>query len=182
MADDSNSLSNTIPPPPRLTGEPTVDIANQSQWNLSLFKALVLQGQFVSTANQFTAQDFDASNLPDPAASNIATAQQAANEAYIIASAALALARRNQAVIEEYGTVQISGTDTSAAVTFSEELDDADFEIIASALSTAGTPAADALIVAGITSKATTGFTLNCHTAPGSGNSVTFAWALRRAV
>lgn len=78
------------------------------------------------------------------------------------------------------GTVAIAETATSAGVTFGTAESDANYGIVASVDAISGSPVVGSLSLSGITSKATTGFTLNVATAPGAGTSVTYRWVLVR--
>lgn len=175
-------MANSIPSPPRYEGDVGAYVAASAQWQAELYKALVLQNQFVTRSEQFIAEDFDPSSLPDPASSTIATAQQTANEAYGIASNALALAQARQEIDELFGTVTISDTAISAAVSLGGELNDTDYQVMVCASTSSGAPAADAFVVTGITSKTTTGFTVNIATAPTAGKSVTLVWRVLKAL
>lgn len=82
---------------------------------------------------------------------------------------------RQRAADVDAGSVTISGTDTSAVVTFATPRNNTDYAVVASASDFTGAPAAAPRIVARIT-KTKTGFTILNAGAPGAGNSVTFDW------
>jgi len=75
------------------------------------------------------------------------------------------------------GTVTISGTSTSASVTFSTSEIDTYYIIIPAINATSGSPVIGTPY---ITSRSTTGFTMNLSSAPGSSASVTVGWHLVR--
>lgn len=177
---DETSGNNTILEPPRQTGDVAVDMAAQAQWNKGLYDALVLNGQFLSTAEQFDTGDFDPDSLPSPSNTNVAQAQQTANEAYQLAAAALVRATANQEIIELFGTVTVSNADTTGSATFSEAQEDATYSLVLTAVSETGTPAAGSATITK-QEKTTGGFTITVEVAPGASNSVTFAWHLRRS-
>lgn len=84
---------------------------------------------------------------------------------------------------EKWGTVTISGANTSTAYTFSggslADEPDNSYTLMLSLSSVTGTPASGSF--SGYASAiATTGFTLNVPTAPGVGNSVTYVYTIKR--
>jgi len=78
------------------------------------------------------------------------------------------------------GATNIGNTDTSVAVAFVNAEPDTNYRIVVSVTGASGTPAAGAYTITGVTSKLTTGFTLNIAAAPGAGNQVNFNWLLVR--
>lgn len=78
------------------------------------------------------------------------------------------------------GTVTISGTNTSSAVTLPVVQATASYQVLITPQTSTGTPAAGSNRPLSISSQTTTGFTLNIEVAPGVGNSVTFAWGIMR--
>lgn len=78
------------------------------------------------------------------------------------------------------GTVTISEAATSAAVSLTTTQSDTSYRVLVVPQSTTGTPAVGSNRVLSISSKTTTGFTLNIEAAPGGGNGVTFVWEVVR--
>jgi hypothetical protein len=81
------------------------------------------------------------------------------------------------------GNFTISDTGTSADVvlpTTDVVQPDADYDVMCSVQSFAGSPPIGAHIVNSITNKTTTGFTVGTFDAPGGGNSVTFVYTIVR--
>lgn len=77
------------------------------------------------------------------------------------------------------GYVDISGASTTATVTFATAETDAAYGILFGVWHVAGTPASGSEAVY-MTSRATTGFTVNLRSAPGGGNTVRVQWMLIR--
>lgn len=77
------------------------------------------------------------------------------------------------------GFVDITGAATSAAVTFSPDETDTAYNVLFGVWQVAGTPASGSEAVY-MTSRSTTGFTINVRTAPGVGNTVRVFWLLVR--
>jgi hypothetical protein len=77
------------------------------------------------------------------------------------------------------GSVTISGTTTTATVTFTQPEDDASYFVTPAVSGTTGIPAAGSTRVYA-TNKTASGFMLNLEAAPGTGNSVTVDWILIR--
>lgn len=176
--------------PPRTTGDPQQDLALIVNWMYLLYQILQVNGTFVTAASQVTANTFNPTTLPDPANTNLANAQQTANNAYALASQAETAATAAQADATTslnktkhwvVGQLTISGTATSATHTFSgaEAQTDTAYKIIASASAQSGAPAAGSSTLLTVT-KNTAGFALNIATAPGGGNAVTFDFILTR--
>jgi hypothetical protein len=78
-----------------------------------------------------------------------------------------------------FGFVDITGTATTAAVTFSTAEPDAAYGAFFGVLHTAGTPASGSEAVY-MTARATSGFTINLRAAPGTGNTVRVHWMIMR--
>jgi hypothetical protein len=78
-----------------------------------------------------------------------------------------------------FGFVDITGTATTAAVTFSTAETDAAYGAFFGVLHTAGTPASGSEAVY-MTARATSGFTINLRAAPGAGNTVRVHWMIMR--
>jgi len=77
------------------------------------------------------------------------------------------------------GSITISGTATSATVTFPTAEPDTAYGVVASASGLTGTPAAAAFTVVGV-ARLTTGFTVRVAAAPGAGASVTLTFFVMR--
>jgi hypothetical protein len=78
-----------------------------------------------------------------------------------------------------FGFVDITGTATTAAVTFGTAETDATYGAFFGVLHTAGTPASGSEAVY-MTARATSGFTINLRAAPGVGNTVRVHWMIMR--
>lgn len=70
-----------IPTPPRATGDATADLLALNKWVFDFYAATVVQSGLLDPAYQADAGTFDPTNLPDPADSTIAKAQDTANRA-----------------------------------------------------------------------------------------------------
>jgi hypothetical protein len=178
------------PPPPQPNKDREANFYSFVQWMIDFYRSLVLNGYYISRNESVIYEDFDADNLVDPESATLATAQDTANEAHGAAVAAQTQAESaqttaNSAVAElnswVHGQVTISNTATTGAVTFATAQDDASYQITAGvgASSGAGLPA-ECFLMTGITSVTAAGFTINIHTAPGAGNTVSYNWMLRR--
>jgi len=169
-----------IPSQPRITGNLERDLPILINYLQSVANSFNALSAAVEALNQLP-DDFDASSLIDPASATAATAQKTANDAFTLASSNKA---RLDALIEinnMTGTADVSGGSDAGSVTFAEELDDADYEVVLQPVAITGAPDPDAFLVIDIT-PASTGFDFTVHTAPGASTSVTFQWWLRRDV
>lgn len=141
------------------------------QYLNDFYKKGVIEGYFANTVS--AAGDIDPNSLPDPASTNLATAQQTANDAYIVGSTALAKTRG-----WVVGSLDVVDLDTTAEHVFEEEQDDAEYRVIltrsAESAGAAGAAAVD------FVDKTQTGFTVTFVTAPGAGNSVTWDFLVCR--
>lgn len=163
MAFEARSSQAIIPPPPRFTGDQESDYRALIQWAHSFYEAGVVEsGLFDPEYQASGAEEIDYSALPDPQATTIARAQAVAN-----ASITRLIS----------GSFTVSDADTSASVTFSDELSSAEYKAIASPSAFDGSPAANAFSVASI-NKATTGAAFTLVAAPGAGHSVTFDYLI----
>jgi hypothetical protein len=154
----------SIPAPPRATGDGNVDLPALSLYVHDLFRIFVLEGLLAGDAPVVSSTE-----LPDPASTTLAQAQQTANQAFVLAEQSVAL---HEHYIES-GTLTIADPATTAVFTFAEEQPDTNYFVQATGSAFGGTPLADAFIPVGI-AKTTTGFTLTIAVAPGAGDSVTF--------
>lgn len=158
----------SIPKPPRLTGNLANDQVAIITWAWDFYKAVEIQGAYAKSADVAN----DIANAVDPANATAGTAQETANTA-------LALAGNIEAGLDA-GTVTISDAATSGAVTFTIDQADASYIVVASVSTVSGTPAAGAYTLAGVSGKATTGFSIELTAAPGAGKSITYAWQVQR--
>jgi len=169
------------PPPPRRTGDDAVDVANFSQWANDFYKIVVLGGYYLSTAQQSQAGDVGLGDLPDPASSTVAAAQETANQAYVLAALGFNLANQQSAKHVASGTITISdAAATGAGTAFSAAQPDTNYVVLMQPVEAAtGSPAAGAYRVQSI-AKTTAGFTITLEAAPGAGTSVTYRYLVHR--
>ena len=175
----------TPAPPPRLSGNPEQDQVALNQWLWDFYNAQKSVNDALSGAAAFDASAFDPGDLPDPATSNVAQAQDTANQAYILAAsaksdAAAALAAA-VAITEDWvaGQITVSGTDTTAVHTFATAQDDTSYLVHLTCIGTTGAPAVDAVIITDI-AKATDDFTITVNAAPGAGKTSIFDFLVYR--
>ena len=70
-----------------MTGDPATDVQSLLQWTWQFYTALqTALDNAVSSQSQTSAANWDPTDLPDPATTNIATAQQTANLAWKFAN------------------------------------------------------------------------------------------------
>ncbi len=81
------AANTVIPTPPRLTGDPTTDVQLLHGWINDFYRAAVLESKLLDPAFQANAGTFNPNDLPSPANSSIAKAQDTANRAYQLAAA-----------------------------------------------------------------------------------------------
>ena len=155
-----------VPTPPRLTGNPNTDLAAVIEWAWAFYKAVELGGAY--------AKSIELAGLTDPASGTVATAQQTANLAFILATL-----QKDRLDAMPAGTVTVTGTNTTAQVTLAAAQADTNYSVALTAQSAGGTPAAGAYTVTAV-AKTTTTFTITVSAAPGASNSVTFAWQIQR--
>jgi len=181
MSDETETTgTNTVLPVPRLTNNPQQDLSAFANWFETVYQALLSIQSFVSSAGDTDLGSFNPNSLPSPGNTSLAQAQATANEAYTLAAGLqVALAAVND-IIDAFGTVTVSNTDTEGTVTFAEAQDDATYEIVLTASAETGTPAAGSATVTK-QAKTASGFTITLEAAPGASNSVTFSWILRRS-
>lgn len=164
----------TPPPPPRFSGDPKLDLQALIQWVNDFYTAGVRQGYFFSVENQPTAEQI--TDLPDPSGSNVAQAQQTANTALILATAA-----NNRTLAWDSGSVTISDASTGDTVTLSPAQANASYIVLMQVRAFTGSPPLGATQVIG-KSYAAGNFSFTVNAAPGVGNSVTFDWVLVRNI
>ncbi|KXJ55854.1 MAG: hypothetical protein AXW12_09585 [Thalassospira sp. Nap_22] len=175
-AQTSNLVS--IPGPPRITGVLDENLRALMEWLLqfySTFQQIIAQ---LDPANGLSAADA-LEKVIDPASATPATAQQTANEAKSIATAANNRSIANRDIIRTFGQFTITGTALTETITFDEKQPNDTYNIVVTAVAFTGTPAFEAFVSFGI-AKTTEDFTVSVSVAPGTGNSVTFDWQLRR--
>jgi len=160
-----------------MTGKSDQDVVAMSQYLFSFYRAVVLENEYAKASTVLAAlpADFDASLLTDPASATIATAQQTANDAYLLA---LSNKTAFEALALDEGNFTIAGTATSAVVSLSVAQADTAYEVAVTPKLFTGAPALDAFVVLQI-DQTTTTFTAHI-TAPGLGNSVGFGWVAYR--
>jgi hypothetical protein len=168
----ATSTVSAFPNPPRIFNDWAIDGPALLQW----FKDVTQQNvQQVETIKKLGggSGDVNPSNLPDPATSNVSTAQKTANDAYI---AALAAGAR----VGMVGTVIISDLATTGDLTFTKPQPDTAYFVLPGQAAASGTPDPGALIIGSI-AKTTAKATLTVTVAPGTGKSVSFTVVILRA-
>ncbi|QDP58362.1 MAG: hypothetical protein Unbinned664contig1000_43 [Prokaryotic dsDNA virus sp.] len=181
MADEKKpSPLPSIPPPPRIEGVIDTNTRAILEWMLQQFSWLKLVFDRLDPANGLGASDA-IEDVIDPASATAATAQQTANDAKLLATAANNRSIANRNILRSFGTFDLSDTATSVEVTFpeGEEQPNATYTVIAQAQSFTGTPAFEAFVPVQY-DKLTDKFTMHVSVAPGSGNTVSYAWHIRR--
>lgn len=164
------------PPPPRHTGRDREDIVASFNWSHDFYEAAVVNGYFLDVVNSFATVTFDPASLIDPASATVATAQETANTAYLLADQAYAEALDARPLA---GSASIADPATSFVHTFAEVEPDADYYVAVSPSGFTGAPAAGSRTVVSVV-KTTADFTVTIQAAPGVGASVTFDWILGR--
>lgn len=168
----SNALPGQITPPPRLTGNDKQDIIQLLGWAWDLYSKLELTQLFVTFAEQFGATSFDPTSLPNPSNTTIAQAQETANNAFILAVAALNDLGFN-------GQFTIAGLATTIVETFAAAEVDTNYNVVATPVALTGVPAAGAFVINKI-DKTVDDFTVTFEAAPGAATDVTYDFQLRR--
>lgn len=172
----SNLVS--IPGPPRVEGNLDPNLKAMVEWLLQFYSAFQrIIGQ-LDPSNGLSASDA-LQQVIDPATATPATAQQTANDAKSLATAANNRSIANRDIIRTFGQFTITGTATSETVTFDEEQPNATYSISITAVEFDGTPEFEAFVPVTV-EKTTEDFTVHVSVAPGTGDSVTFDWQLRR--
>ena len=169
-----------IPGPPRITGKLELDFAAYVQWLTDFYKAGILEGELLQASGQLSTDDLvEVSNLPDPAATTLAQAQQTANNALILAATNDARLDILEASVGawEQGQFTITGVAKTAVVPVDQE--DTDYFIIALPTAQSGSPAAGARDIVTI-AKTVDDFTVTASAAPGGVTSVTYDYLLVR--
>ncbi|WP_341893734.1 hypothetical protein [Ferrovibrio terrae] len=162
----------TPPPPPRVTGDAATDQRSSMQWAQDFYEKAM--SYFLAAPDQAQSGNFDPSDLPDPSTATVASAQDTANNAYILADRAMSAAG-------VFGTLTFGAADTTKTATFSSALPDTTYIVLFTpVVAETGTPASGAYQTTKLT-KTTAGFTLTIAAAPGVGASVTYQYRLQRA-
>lgn len=164
----------SVLPPPRLSGNPQADAAALSNWLNEIAKILAGQQATIGSLSG-DAGTIDPNDLPDPASTNLATAQQTANDAYLLASRALAWAQK----FRDAGEVTIAGAATTGDFTFTTAEADTSYFAQVTPIDRTGSPATGANRVLSI-AKTTTKITITLEAAPGVGATQKFDVAIFR--
>jgi len=157
--------------PPRSSGDPKQDLPGILSWLNDFYKTAVLEQYFATTIAE--AGDFDPADLPDPANTNLAQAQQTANEAYIIGTTAEA--KTSDWLV---GTIQVVDPDTTAVYEFEEPQPDDAYQVILTRIAETS-PAAGATAIVTV-EKTVDDFTVTFASAPGGGDTVDWDFLLCR--
>jgi hypothetical protein len=177
MAETPNSAPVNLPDPPRLFNDWAIDGPAISQWFKDLVAASRQQSQTINSLAGSSGGSVDIDDLPDPASTNLAQAQQTANEAFINAAAAQGDADEAQATADSIivygGSVTITDAATTAVATFAAAQADTSYQVQVTLTGSTGTPDAGSTAPSSVT-KATDKATVTVSPAPGVGNSVTF--------
>jgi len=179
MVEDKKTVSASIPPPPRLTGDAQTDNLSLMHWVNDFHRIAIVQGGLVQRAEHLAAQEELADQI-DPANATAATAQETANDAALLANTAENKASAVLEVVETFGQITVSGTATTATHTFETPQVDDQYNIVLTPVSSTGTPDINSALIIGQTYLAES-FEIEVNGAPGSGDSITFNWHLRRA-
>lgn len=171
----------TPPQPPRLSGDLTKDMQAIIQWLWDFYKSAIVQGFFLSVANQGQGggDEQPPPNLPDPANTNLAQAQKTANDASIVAQSAMQKASKTDGWVT--GSLTITAGASTATHNFATAQTDTNYRVFATATGFTGTPTISSFPIIRVT-KATANFTLEVSVAPGVGNSVTFDFIVTRNI
>lgn len=185
--DNSGLLNGIVPTPPKTTGNDRKDLGAAINWIWQLYQVVQLQQTFVTNTSQQNSS-FNPGNLPNPQSSNIATAQETANSAYILADEAetdaiaaqdTANTANNRTKDWKHGNFTISNVSTNSVIVLTPAQADTSYDVLVTPSDSAGAPVSDSFIVSKVT-KATNNFTVDIKSAPGGGNSVTFNYLLVR--
>lgn len=180
----ATSGSRVPPPPPRLTGNVLQDLIAIVNWLWDFYRAAVLEEFFLNVDTQAQTGTVTITNLPDPANTNLATAQKTANDAYQLANTAntTANAANNRTKNWRRGTVTIENLDTNKTVTLSPAEPDTNYMIVMQVKDFEDSPDLGATQV--IRKVYSTGsFQFFVNAAPGAAtDKVTFEWLLIRDI
>ncbi len=169
-----------IPQPPRLTGEAETDIASLNFWANQLYQYGVLQGGLLTAETQSQSGTFSPTNLPNPGASTVATAQTVANEAYTLAETVNTAEQALNKKIVQAGSFMVTGASSSpGAITITTAQTDTNYFVVCSPSAIVGAPASGALLIDSV-AKAAGSFTPSVSAQPGVGNSVTYDYLVMR--
>lgn len=194
----SATLPRQLESPPRSTGNAVRDFPLIIDW---LWQTYLVIKQCVDYINSQINDnpDLDINDLPDPATSTVAQAQQTANQAYVLAqqakTAVTELDTELTASIADVGaridgfvagTFTIAGLNTSQTVTLSPAQPNTNYRVIVQPKSFTGSPANNAFLVKS-KSYNTGDFSVTVVAAPGNDGGgppvdyvVTWEWQLIR--
>lgn len=181
---------NPPPPPPKISTDPAQGLAAVVEYLWQFYNNIMAQFAYTKEVTGYDPNSFNPSALPDPASTTLGQAQKTANDAYGIASGAKADAEAAKTQAQSatdrikywfHGQVTVSGTNNTQEYVFPPEAvqPDANYNIVFSSDSYTGTPGFDATQVIKCV-RASDKFTVTVNSAPGSGNSVTLHWQIRR--
>lgn len=173
---DTVSKPQLLERPPRTTGNAQADFPMVIDWMWKLYQVMNDSVNFINAQIEENS-DISLTNLPDPATSTVATAQQTANAAYTYANT---IASQIEGGLVK-GTVTVSDANSSGSVTFSDEQPDTNYVILLQAKTVSGSPATGAYTISSKT-YTTVGFSFTMIAAPSVGNSITFDWQLVRDI
>jgi hypothetical protein len=169
--------------PPRVTGDAAADAQALSLWQFDIAKILASQQETIADLSGDSGT-VDPNDLPDPASTNLATAQQTANDAYILASSAKQQAEDVEASLAQRfpaaGTITISDVATTGAYTLPTAQADTAYFVAVTPTAKSGAAAAGSNVIESI-AKTTTTITITINAAPGVGTSRTFDVVVFRA-
>ena len=185
-------IPKTLETPPRTTGNAVQDFPLVVDWMWRAYQVIQQSVRFINE-QVVGLPDITVTNLPDPATSTVAIAQETANIAYEVASQANGKA--GQAVSDvaamdtrvttlenkviPKGAFQITAAETGASVSIPTQPDTNYVIMVQPKGIVAGTPASGAYIITGKT-YSTTGFSVTIQAAPGAGNTLNYDWILIR--
>lgn len=162
MATPQSGLTRVPTQPPRMSGNADEDVRSLSSWIQTFYESGVIQNYFENTISK--SSSFTPESLPDPANTNAATAQETANEAYILANAAEAKTRGWVT-----GHFQITETDDTYVFSFSDEQEDAQYRILLTRVGESSVAAGADHVVS--VAKTENDFTVTFDSAPGAGET-----------
>lgn len=165
-------IPRTLETPPRTTGQVQRDLPLLVDWFYRAYQVITQSVAYINS--QVANPDFNVANLPDPANTTLAQAQQTANDAYNLANTNT---NRLNGLIA--GTFTTQDADVGVEVTFTVAQKDTAYRVWVQAVDNTGTPSSDAFIVKEKTYE-TGKFTVIMLGTPGSGNTITFEWQLIR--
>jgi hypothetical protein len=165
--------------PPRTTGNAQQDFPIMIDWFYRAYQVIVQAVNYIN--QQVDVIEPGPGTLPDPGTATVATAQETANLAYLLAFQANTNANDAIETIGRFdsGVVNVADPATGATVTLSPAQPDTNYSVFIQPKSITGAPAAGAYVVTGKTYN-TGDFSFTISAAPGGGNAVSFDWQLIR--